>query len=256
MSTHAEPVFDLRNFRLREMAELGSRMRKLGNLADSMDEVADRVVRQLYEQLVVLDTLERSCALVRFFKTHRYDELDPALRKSARALMPSDVSPHGVRCLTLLASAGDEPEWNSPRDSTAHRVIPLVSNEIVSKAPMISSLLQQLGVQVEALINDASGSPGLLVEQQPSSFNVFYVPDARGSSYIPAQDDFVLKFGVRSVLGFGGMLPLGDIFCVILFSKVAIPRETAELFRTLALNVKLAALPFQEAVFGGVTDGG
>ncbi len=61
----------------------------------------------------------------------------------------------------------------------------------------------------------------------------------------------MLKFGVRSVLGFGGMLPLGDIFCVILFSKVAIPRETAELFRTLALNVKLAALPFQEAVFGG-----
>ncbi len=53
------------------------------------------------------------------------------------------------------------------------------------------------------------------------------------------------------MLGFGGMLPMGDIFVVIVFSKVRIPRETAELFRTLALNVKMAALPFDEVVFDG-----
>jgi hypothetical protein len=250
MSTRTDPVFDVRTFTLRDMAELGSALRKLGDRAESMDQVADRVVRQLYEHLLDRQSGERSCALVRFFKTHRYDELDPARREFARDLLSGDQSPHGVRCLTLLASAGDEPEWNSPRDSAAHRAIPLVSKEMVATAPMISSLLQQLGVQVEVLLNDNSSSRSLLVEQQPSSFNVFYVPDARGSAYIPTQEDFVLRFGIRSVLGFGGMLPLGDIFCVILFSKAPIPRETAELFRTLALNVKVAALPFQERVFG------
>jgi hypothetical protein len=89
------------------------------------------------------------------------------------------------------------------------------------------------------------------VEPEPSSFNVFYVPEARESPYIPDQEAFVRPVGVRSVLGFGGMLPRGDMFVVILFSKVAIPRETAEMFRTLALNVKMAVLPFDEAVFCG-----
>jgi hypothetical protein len=113
---------------------------------------------------------------------------------------------------------------------------------------MISRLLGELGVGVDALLRQ---SPELLVEPEPSSFNVFYVRDAIGSSCIPAQEDFVKAFGIESVLGFGGMLPMRDIFVVILFSRIPIPRETAELFRTLALNVKMAALRFDEAVFAG-----
>ena len=115
-----------------------------------------------------------------------------------------------------------------------------------SQAPMISSLLQQLGVEVEVLLNSG---PNLLVDREPSSFNVFYVPEAADCPFIPAQAEFVRPRGIRSVLGFGGMLTSGDIFAVILFSKIAIPRQTAELFRTLALNVKLAVLPFEGAVF-------
>jgi signal transduction histidine kinase len=211
-----------------------------------MEEVANRVVRHLYEHLVDGDAHTRSCALVRFFKTHPYGALNAGLREFAQDMLQNEAPTPGMRCLTLLASAGDEPEWNSRRASRAHQAIPLVSREMVSQAPMISSLLQQLGVEVEALLGS---DPGLLVESQPSSFNVFYVPEARESPYIPAQTEFVRPLGIRSVLGFGGMLPQGDIFVVILFSKVPIPRETAELFRTLALNVKMAALPFDAAVF-------
>ena len=78
------------------------------------------------------------------------------------------------------------------------------------------------------------------------AFNVFHVPRARGSPFVPAQTDFVMRYGIESVLGFGGMLPKGDLFCVILFSKVLIPRETAELFKTLALSVKISLLPFAD----------
>ena len=40
------------------------------------------------------------------------------------------------------------------------------------------------------------------------------------------------------------MLPSGDLFAVVLFSRTPISRETATLFQTVALSVKLAVLPF------------
>jgi len=237
-------MFDLRNFTLHDMSKLGSSLRRLGDCTETMEEVADRVVRYLYENLGDAAGV-RSCALVRFFKTHSYSALDAGLRDFADGMLRDAPKP-GLRCLTLLATAGDESAWNSREASLAHRAIPLVGPEILHNAPMISSLLQQLGVEFEMFLRPESG---LMVEAEQSSFNVFYVPDARGSAQIPAQADFVRPVGVRSVLGFGGMLPRGDIFVVILFAKVPIPRETAEMFRTLALNVKAAVLPFDDAVF-------
>jgi hypothetical protein len=237
---------DLKKFTLRDMSELGSALRQLGDGARSMEEVARRTAAHLYEELVDGETGERHCALVRFFKTHRYEALEPELRSFARQMLDDELPTPGMRCLTLLGTAGDQADWNAKEKSTSHRAIPLVSKEMVSQAPMISSLLQQLGVEVEVLL---SANSGLLVEEDQSSFNVFYVPEAGKSRYIPAQEQFVEPAGIRSVLGFGGMLPSGDIFVVILFSKVSIPRETAEQFRTLALNVKTAVLPFDDAVF-------
>jgi hypothetical protein len=73
-------------------------------------------------------------------------------------------------------------------------------------------------------------------------FGVFHVPVATNSPFIPAQNDFVAPYGVASVLGFGGMLPDGDLFVVIIFARVPIPASTAEMFRTIALNLKLGLL--------------
>jgi hypothetical protein len=66
---------------------------------------------------------------------------------------------------------------------------------------------------------------------------VFHVEDALGSPYIPAQE-FVTSFGIKSVLGFGGILGTGDLFAVILFATVHVPASAADRFRTLALDVK------------------
>jgi hypothetical protein len=242
-------VFDLRNFSLREMTELGSRLRRIGAGAECLEEVAQRVVRLLFEELVDSESGKRACALIRFFKTHEYGQLDDALQRFARERFAQPENPcDQMKCLTLLATAGEQEAWNFRERSQDHQAIPLASAEIVSRAPMISRLLSDLGVTVEALLG---GAPELLVEPDPSSFNVFYVADARGRSCIPAQTGFVDVVGVRSVLGFGGMFPSGNIFAVIMFSKVPISRETANLFRTLALNVKMAALPYDRSVFGG-----
>ena len=80
-------------------------------------------------------------------------------------------------------------------------------------------------------------------------FKVFYVPEAHGSSCVPAQDTFVIPFGIRSVVGFGAMLPTGNLFAVILFSRTPISRDTAEMFGSLALSAKVAVLPFEQSVF-------
>ena len=54
---------------------------------------------------------------------------------------------------------------------------------------------------------------------------------------------------VRSVVGFGGILTTGDLYAVILFSKVTIPRATAQLFKPLALRVKEGVQPLTSAIF-------
>ncbi len=94
------------------------------------------------------------------------------------------------------------------------------------------------------------GDPHHPLELEQQHYNVFYVPQAVGSPLVPHQDDFVIPCSIQSVLGFGGLLPSGNLFAIVLFSKVPLPRETANLFKTLALSVKLAILPFDgRAVF-------
>ncbi|MBA3339435.1 MAG: hypothetical protein H0T54_06790, partial [Geodermatophilaceae bacterium] len=43
--------------------------------------------------------------------------------------------------------------------------------------------------------------------------------------------------GVKSVLGFGGALPSGELFAVILFARTHIAASVAQLFRPTAAEV-------------------
>jgi hypothetical protein len=89
------------------------------------------------------------------------------------------------------------------------------------------------------------------------TYGVFHVEEALGSALIPAQNEFVVPFGVRSVVGFGGGLRSGDIFAVILFTRVPVGRDAADRFRSLALDVKTAFFDFDEtAVFEEPATGG
>ena len=109
---------------------------------------------------------------------------------------------------------------------------------------MISQLVQQFGLDVHAVLDP---DREIIVDLEQTSFNVFHIPQAAGSPYITAQDEFVLPYKIESVLGFGGMLPSGNLFAVIMFSKVPVPKDVADMFKTIALNVKMALLPFAEA---------
>ena len=239
-------MYDVRNFDLSDMTACGSVLRRLGKNARCMEDAATDIVRHLYENLVDGETGVRAMALVRFFKTHPYLDLDPELRGFADMILGDTPVPPEMKCLPLLASAGEEPEWNSRHNSNDHKAIPLPSEELVHQFPMISNLVKQFGLEINAFI---SPDPSCLADLEQTTYNVFCVPQTPGSPYVPAQESFVFPYGIQSTLGFGGVLPSGNLFAVIMFSKVPVSFETADLFKPLALSTKLAILPFDNVVF-------
>ena len=236
-------MYDLAKYRMSGMIECGSALRQIGAGAKSMEEVANRIVHHLYGQFKNPGTGGMECALVRFYKTHSYGELDKELQEYALNILKQPVAPDNMKCLTLLATSGENPIWNSRKNSSGHRAIPLPSEETIRLFPMISNLIQQFGLEVNNIITP---NPALMMEIEQKAYNVFYVKDALGSPFVPAQD-FVVAYGIKSVLGFGGMLPDGNLFAIIIFSKIHITKETADMFKTLSLNVKMAILPYVNA---------
>jgi hypothetical protein len=239
-------MFHLESFTFTQMIEVGSKLRKLGEGAKNMEEVANRVVQNLYEDFVSGPNGQKECVLVRLFKMHPYGGLDGELRQFADGMLHGAEASPAMKCLVLLATAGDRPEWNSRATSATHKAIPLPSEKTIESLPMISRLVSQLGVNANELLKP---DPAFILDLAQETFNVFHVPEAEGSPYVPAQSDFVIPHRVKSILGFGGLLPPAELFAVIMFARVYIPRETAELFKTLALSAKLALIPFADRVF-------
>lgn len=210
-----------------------------------MEDVATRSCRYLYENLLN-DEGYPACVLVRFFVTHPYAQLPANLQAFVRGVLPNVEPSSSMRCLTLLGTAGEMSQWNSRESSVGHKAIPLHSEQFVASFPMISNLVNQFGLEIKRLIEP---SPSFFREQGGRSFNVFHLRNARGSTLVPAQTDFVVPHRVQTVLGFGGALPSGDIFATILFTRVVLSNDIAELFKPLSLSLKLAVIEHAQQVF-------
>ncbi|MEP6992745.1 MAG: hypothetical protein ABJA80_17550 [bacterium] len=234
---------DIANFTVGGMLRAGIAARQVARDARSLEEAADLVVRYFYDNCVDATTGERTTVLVRFYKTHRYGALEPTMQLVARQQLGVMTPAADMRVLTLLGTAGQEPEWNSRRRSRAHQAIPLPSADIVRQAPMIARLIEELGLEIESVVsgNAPASRPG-----EARNYDVFHVEQARGSPHIPAQEEFVERYGVESVVGFGGLLRSGELFAVILFSRVAIPSASAARFRAIALDVRSALYTLDE----------
>jgi hypothetical protein len=231
--------FDLSDFSLIDMLQCGRGIRQSAANATTVSEAAQAMVEYLYEECGH-PTAARSCALVRFYKTYAFNSLDARLQRFAKTQL-GDIEPAaGMQCLTLIASIGQEPKWCDPRQSVGHQAIPLASAQMVEGAPMIAQLIREMGLDIKDVI---SPDKELIQESAGKSYNVFHVEQALGSPYIPAQKDFVKRYGVRSVLGFGGLVGEGDFFAVIMFSRGPIPAASAARFRNIALDVKAVIHP-------------
>jgi hypothetical protein len=227
-----------------DLIECSSAFRGISSGAASLEEAAQEITRYLHHHLVDGEGAP-ACPLVRLYKTHRFDGLGPELQAFARSAAEEDVEAD-TRCLTLLGTSGDLAEWNDRRRSLAHRAIPLVSVEVVEQSPMIASLIRGMGLDVADVVAPDARA-GIALHHR--DYDLFFVPEAEGSPLVPAQRDFVVPWGIRSVVGCGGMLPSSDLFALIVFSRLPLSEETADLFRTLALSVKATIVPYTFNVF-------
>ena len=236
--------FDLATFSLIDMLQCGRGIRQAAGGAKSIEDAAQSIVEYLYAECENPATAAKACALVRFYKTYQFRELEPRLQAFAKNQLRGVKASEQMKCLTLLATIGQEPKWRDRRQSEGHQAIPLPSAQIVEGAPMIAALIREMGLDIADVL---SPQKSLLHDRAGSYYNVFHVENAKGSPYIPAQSGFVERYGVRSVLGFGGLLGDGEFFAVIMFSRGAITAESAARFRNIALDVKAVIHPFSVA---------
>lgn len=233
---------NLETFTFNDLMHLRSALRSAftGYEPATMEEAAQVLARLLRDQLADGEG-DPACALVRVYKTHPFADLDDELQAFARTIDPEVDRVPGVRCLVLLGTTGDEPAWNSRAASRGHKAIPLTSERAVAGAPMIFQLIRQLGLEVANVLRP---EPGFILDVRDRAQNVFYVPTAAGSPHIPAQQDFVIPYGIESVIGFGGVMASGDLIAAVLFTKVKVTPAVADLFKVVGLNFKLALLPY------------
>ncbi|MEO5332129.1 MAG: PAS domain S-box protein [Magnetococcus sp. YQC-5] len=239
-------MHDLKMFTSMDLGLLGESLRNAGFGCDSMEQVAHKIATIMYDYFLNKETGKRSFALVRLFKTHSLEYLPSTLRNAVLEGLPNNREIHHPQCLTLLGTRGDDDAWNSRHTSKSHQAIPLYSEEFTNSLPMVSSLLIQLGLQISEVIRPMQP---IQLEAQGHDYNVFFVEEALGSPLIPAQEAFVIPYGIRSVIGFGGVLVDRSVFAVIAFAKDPIPKSTALMFRPMARNVTAALLPFVSRVF-------
>src|SRR3954453_8783722 len=91
-------------FTVDDLVDLSAALRELGTGTSSMEEVAQRIVRYLYDNLVD-GSGRRACPLVRFYKTHPLAGLDDELQAVARETAGGAL-PGGASWLVLLPRAG------------------------------------------------------------------------------------------------------------------------------------------------------
>ena len=163
--------------------------------------------------------------LVRVFAIVPYRRLDTAERAYLGDL--HEATP----VLTLMGTRGIEPQWNDRRTSQNHRAIPLISETFVEEAPMIAKLFAEIGDSPFALLD----GDWQFVRRTAGADGLFFVGDARtttdlrGRRVIPAAD-FVERYGVRTVFGFGRRAEDNSLAVVIVFSRKALLRTFAQQF--------------------------
>jgi hypothetical protein len=142
--------------------------------------------------------------------------------------------------MTLLATRGQEREWNERLRSRLHLALPLASSAFVEGSPMIASLLDDMGVRLTSV----SWGPRLVsTAREVPDHPTLYVADAvtsidsSGRYKIPARD-FVFSHDVKTVFGVGGSLGGGTLFAMVLFARQHVSRAVAEQLVPLAADFR------------------
>src|SRR5512140_164315 len=108
--------FNLSDFSLIDMLQCGRGVRAAAANAENAQEAAQAIVEYLYKECGHPDAA-RACALIRFYRTMPFEDLEPRLKVFARRQSNGIGLSNRTKCLTLLATVVQEPRWGDPRHS-------------------------------------------------------------------------------------------------------------------------------------------
>ena len=203
-----------------------------------ISELATAIVDDLYVEFA------ESLVLIRAFLTVPYENLpafqhDYASRLALSVDLEDLLQPH-TPVHTLIATRGRDPEWNHIQASRGHVAIPLLSDDFVESIPMMSRLLNDLGLPLSW-----AQDPGTILERYMlgSEVGCFWVADPVNAvdklerKIISAQD-FVLDHSVHAVFAVGGILFGGAVFTLIFFAQDPVESRTPRAFMPLINQMK------------------
>lgn len=206
--------------------ELGRWLWQESGQYSTHEAISQFVVETLYREFVVDGNPQ--LALVRVFRLVHADDLPTKLR----ALVPADD--HYV--FTLTGSYGMEANWCHRTRSAAHQAISLNRIAFTDNVPMFLDIFDQLSINMDRL-RDAGE---VTMHGYKGSY---YIPDAPQHNSLADQDNFIVPYGIRSVIGFGGHIQdlnrEQSLFILAAFARVPITADAADHF--LAMQDHVAA---------------
>ena len=222
------PSADLSSFTVGDMARMAAGMRHLGEGATSIESFATTICRTLYDRFRD-GAGNRQAVLVRFYATAPLRQL-PDAEQAVAAQLVQGTLPADTTCIALLGTAGNQPSWNDRTASRSSRVMPLTDTIQLTALPVMTALMDQLGIDPSVVLNQRNNFELPVVGER---YGIFHVADNTVDATHPAHG-FYRKHRIASMIGFGGALPSGGLFGVMVFSRTAVTHESAQMFETLA----------------------
>jgi signal transduction histidine kinase len=228
---------------LEDATALGNRLFD-GGARRPLTALADESVNLLYEALEHQG--RPAITLARAYLTRPLHELSDELQALvAENVAPSERTSHDTRCLTLVASRGQEHDWNDPRGSAGRRALAVPSQMASTRCPLVARLAVELETDVP---QGSAPSEERITETRP--LRGFYVSDARSSSDVSQR--FVRSYDIASVFGFGVRLSTGNVFALVLFFRAPLAAPAARLLDLFG-NYARAALEVAREATGDPT---
>lgn len=209
--------------------------------APSLESAAQAFTKLIY------DTFPDDIVLARVFVTVPYLNLSSDVRAAVDRLAQQtgvrDRMRDDTLVLSLIGTTGLEAPWNDRKRSVGHAGIPLATSDFIDAIPMVARLLRDLGVGLDWIdTRDTS----IVARSLGSSSGLFYVQDAGAAvdhlrRKIIAAQDFVKRYGVKTVFGLGGgYLGTSSFLASIVFCRTQIERGKIEPFMGLVNRIKVS----------------
>ena len=227
--------FDLETFTLRDRLSCSAGLVRATQGAETMGTAAAAAARFLHANAVVGTTGELACEAVLFYQTR------PAEGGTEyRSQKPREIVRVGLAGDPAIEQALERLEPAQPRS--------LADPTFAGTHRLVAHLCHQLGLAVTAT---HAFSPEVQRTPEGKKYAVLHVRDVADSRYVSGIEELLVPHGVRSVLAFGGLLTRGDVVVAVLYSRVRISDDTAELFRTIALDLTALFRSHEGNVFAG-----